>query len=84
MLSDTMEEAEEKLLRLEKEPYAFSTDNEKSAKAKAAAVEKTLKLKSISKDKSKLDNIFSQAASELTDEPTEIPGNIYYSKCKHR
>ncbi|KAG8042173.1 hypothetical protein G9C98_000164 [Cotesia typhae] len=72
-VAKTMEEAEKKLLRLEKEPYAFSTDNEQSAKAKAAAVEKTFKLKSSSKDKSKLDNIFSQAASELANEPTEIP-----------
>lgn len=42
MLSETMEEAEEKLLRLEKQPYAFSTDNEQSAKTKGAAVEKPL------------------------------------------
>ncbi|XP_074108455.1 uncharacterized protein LOC141533460 [Cotesia typhae] len=78
-----MEEAEKKLLRLEKEPYAFSTDNEQSAKAKAAAVEKTFKLKSSSKDKSKLDNIFSQAASELANEPTEIPESKKFKSPKN-
>lgn len=61
-----MEEAEEKLIRLEKEPYAFSTDNEQSAKAKAATVEKAFKLKALSKDQSKINNMFSQTALELT------------------
>ncbi|CAH2090921.1 unnamed protein product [Euphydryas editha] len=53
--AETMEEAEEKLIRLEKESYAYSTDNEQSAKAKAAAVEKTFKLKASSRDRLKID-----------------------------
>lgn len=44
----TYEEAEKKAITLEKEPYAYSTDNEYRAKKKASEDKKYFQFKSIS------------------------------------
>ncbi|KAH0557417.1 hypothetical protein KQX54_005708 [Cotesia glomerata] len=69
--ANTYEEAEKRLEILEKNPYAYTTDNEKSAELIATSDKKKLKIKSHADNADKMKDLLNKGSLKFNKSPTK-------------